>query len=643
VPISPSSKKNSVRIGLIQTRVAMDPASNVKKTVARIKAAARLGARVVCLQEIFNTRYFPADDKKDVAHLAETIPGPATTVLSKLAGELEVVIIVPIFEISGGRFFNSAVVIDADGTLLGTYRKIHIPHDPFFYEQSYFEPGNLGYKVFETRYLKLGVLICYDQWFPEAARATALLGADVLFYPTAIGHLKDDPLPPSDWISAWTTIQRGHAIANFVHVAAVNRVGREGQVQFWGSSFVSDAFGKVIRKAGSEEEILIADVDISQNARMREGWRFTKNRRPDTYGSLTKPVAPGYPKDQGFIMPAEWERHEGTWLAWPEDAVTFPKRLSKVRAQYLRIIELLTEGEAVHLAVKNRKTQEGIRESLKDRGVRLGGVHFHIWDYADVWFRDYGPTFVVNRQRDETAIVQWQFNAWGGKYESLLKDGGVPYFISERLGLPLFRPGVVMEGGAIDVDGQGTLLSTEQCLLNPNRNPGLAKKAMEQFLRNYTGVSKIIWLKGGIAGDDTDGHIDNLARFVRPGTVVCAYEEDLRDENHSALKANYDVLRRSRDQHGKLLEVIKLPMPAARYDLIRGEKRRLPGSYVNFYIGNTVVLVPAFGGSTDALALRIIQGLFPDRKALAIDCSDLVYGSGTLHCISQQQPVAALH
>jgi agmatine deiminase len=638
----PSLKKNSIRIGLIQTRVAMDPASNVKKTVARIKAAARLGARVICLQEIFNTRYFPADDKKNVAHLAETIPGPATTILSKLAGQLEIVIIVPIFEISGGRFFNSAAVIDADGTLLGTYRKIHIPHDPFFYEQSYFEPGNLGYKVFETRFLKLGVLICYDQWFPEAARATALLGADVLFYPTAIGHLKDDPLPPSDWISAWTTIQRGHAIANFVHVAAVNRVGREGQVQFWGSSFVSDAFGKVIRKAGSGEEVLIADLDISQNARMREGWRFTKNRRPDTYGSLTKPVAHGYPKDQGFFMPAEWERHEGTWLAWPEDTVTFPKRLSKVRSQYLRIIELLTDGEDVYLAVKDRKTQEGIRKSLTERGVRLGRVHFHVWDYADVWFRDYGPTFVVNRQRDETAVVQWQFNAWGGKYASLLKDGGIPYFISERLGLQLFPPGVVMEGGAIEVDGQGTLLTTEQCLLNPNRNPGLGKKAMEQFLQNYTGVSKIIWLKGGIAGDDTDGHIDNLARFVRPGTVVCAYEEDVRDENYSSLKANYDVLRRSRDQKGRLLEVVQLPMPTARYDVIRGEKRRLPGSYVNFYIGNTVVLVPAFGDSTDALALRIIQSLFPERKALAIDCSDLIYGSGTLHCISQQQPVAAL-
>ena len=638
--ISQPQKKKTVRLGLIQTRVTTDPATNLKRTAARIRQAARLGARVVCLQEIFNTLYFPADDRKDVAHLAETIPGPATTELSKLAGELEIVIIVPIFEVDGDRFFNSAAIIDADGTLLGTYRKIHIPHDPFFYEQSYFEPGNLGYKVWETRYLKFGVLICYDQWFPEAARATALLGADVLFYPTAIGHLKDDPLPPSDWINAWTTIQRGHGIANFVHVAAVNRVGTEGQVQFWGSSFVSDAFGKVIRKAGSKEEVLIADLDISQNARMREGWRFTKNPRPDTYASLTKPVDPGYPKNLGFHMPAEWEPHEGTWLAWPEDVVTFPKRLSRVREQYLRLVELLHDGEIVHLAVKDRKTQERVRGLLKARGVRLRSVQFQIWDYADVWFRDYGPTFLVNRQRNETAVVQWQFNAWGGKYETLLKDGGVPYFMSERLGLPLFRPGVVMEGGAIDVDGQGTLMTTEQCLLNPNRNPGRSRKEMEEVLQNYTGASHFIWLKAGIQGDDTDGHIDNLARFVRPGTVVCAFEENSRDENHAALKSNYDILSHSRDARGKLLEVIRLPMPPAQYDVIRGEKRRLAGSYANFYIGNNVVLIPGFGSPSDDVAREIIQRLFPDRNAVSVDCSDLIYGSGTIHCISQQQPAS---
>jgi agmatine deiminase len=604
----------------------------VKKTVARIKEAARLGARVICLQEIFNTRYFPADDKKDVAHLAETIPGPTTEILSDLAGRLGVVLIVPIFELSEGRFFNSAVVIDADGKLLGTYRKIHIPHDPFFYEQSYFEPGNLGYKVFETRYLKVGVLICYDQWFPEAARATALLGADVLFYPTAIGHLHDDPLPYTDWLSAWTTIQRGHAIANFVHVAAVNRVGTEGKVRFWGSSFVCDAFGKVIRKAGDEEAVLIADLDISQNARMREGWRFTKNRRPDTYASISNPVAPEYPAAQGYVMPAEWEPHQATWLAWPEDGVTFPNRLSKVRNQYLRIIELLHVGEEIHVAVRNRTVQERIRKALQERGVKLSRVHFHIWDYADVWFRDYGPTFVLQRQKRQTAIVQWQFNAWGGKYESLLKDGGVPYFISERLGLPLFRPNVILEGGAIDVDGQGTLMTTEQCLLNANRNQGMSKGEMENVLRHYLGISHVIWLKSGISGDDTDGHIDNLARFVRAGTVVCAFEVDQKDGNYAALKANYDVLR-------KTLEVIKLPMPPARYDIVRGEKRRLPESYVNFYIGNEVVLVPAFGNKNDEVVRQIIQGLFPDRKAVSVDCSDIVYGSGALHCITQQQPV----
>ncbi|HLQ76471.1 MAG TPA: agmatine deiminase family protein [Terriglobia bacterium] len=637
-----SPRKNAVRIGLIQTRVVEDPASNVRKTVARIRKAAELGARVVCLQEIFHTRYFPAADKQDVAHLAETIPGKTTDILSALASKLEIVIIVPIFEVSNGRFFNSAAVIDADGKLLGIYRKIHIPHDPFFYEQSYFEPGDLGYKVFETRYLKLGVLICYDQWFPEAARATALLGADVLFYPTAIGHLKDDPLPYADWLSAWTTIQRGHAIANFVQVAAVNRVGTEEKAKFWGSSFVCDAFGKIIRKAGTEEAVLIADLDISQNARMREGWRFTKNRRPETYASLIKPVTPGFPAEQGFMMPAEWETHEATWLAWPEDSVTFPNRLNKVRVQYLQIIESLLLSEEVHLAVQDHNTQDRIRRKLKENGAKLRHLHFHIWDYADVWFRDYGPTFVVNKQRNQTAIVQWQFNAWGGKYEELLKDASVPYFISERLGLPLYKPGIVMEGGAIDVNGRGTLMTTEQCVLNPNRNPGLKRKDLELHFRNYLGITNVIWLKSGIAGDDTDGHIDNLARFVRADTVVCAFTDDQRDENYAALKSNYDVLRGSRDQDGNLLMIIRLPMPPAKYDVVRGEKRRLAGSYVNFYIGNKVVLVPAFGHKYDEIAAGTIQEFFPGRAVIGIDCTDLIYGAGTLHCISQQQPFSGL-
>src|SRR5437867_7078013 len=460
----------------------------------RIKEAARMGARVVCLQELFNTKYFPADEKSDVAHLAETIPGDSTTAFSALAKELDTVIVAPIFERDASKFYNSAAVIDADGWFLGTYRKIHIPHDPFFYEQSYFEPGDLGYRVFKTRYLKLAVLICYDQWFSEAARSVALKGADVIFYPTAIGYVKNDPLPYSDCVSAWTTIQRGHAIANSLHVAAVNRVGVEGEVKFWGSSFVCDSFGKIIKKGGMEEEVLIANVDVSQNARIREGWRFSKNRRPETYAAVTEPVRPDIPRDQGFIMPAEWEPHQSTWLAWPEDRVTFPKRLEKVRRLYLQIIDILHKGEDVNLAVKDDPTKTHVRGLLKERRVDLAKVHFHVWDYADVWFRDYGPVFVLDRSKGKTAIIQWRFNAWGGKYKSLLKDGHVPYSISERLGLPLFRPNIVLEGGAIDVNGKGTLMTTEQCLLNQNRNPGLSKSDMERYLEQYLGVRHVIWL-----------------------------------------------------------------------------------------------------------------------------------------------------
>ncbi len=639
VPSMPVGKKNTVRIALIQTSVSADLAANLKKTVRRIREAARKGARVICLQELFRTRYFPIDERADAAHFAEPVPGESTAVLSDLAKQLEVVIIVPIFEVaSDGRYFNTAAVIDADGQVLGIYRKLHIPHDPFFYEKSYFEEGDLGYKVFQTRYLRFAVLICYDQWFPEAARAASLAGADVLFYPTAIGYLKNDPLPYTDWLNAWMTIQRGHAIANAVHVAAVNRVGTEGPTTFWGNSFVCSPFGRPISKAGTKEDTLIADLDISENARIREGWRFIRNRRPDTYGALIEPVQAEIPARQGYVMPAEWENHEGTWLAWPEDRVTFPKRLERVRKRYIEIIRHLVTGEHVHLAVRDRDTRSKVRAMLKDARVDLGKVQFQVWDYADVWFRDYGPTFVVNRETRKVAIVQWRFNAWGTKYPSLLKDGNVPYFISERMGLPLFMPGIILEGGAIDVNGCGTVLTTEQCVLNPNRNAGLSKEATTQYFGDFLGAKNAIWLKQGLAGDDTDGHIDNLARFVDARTVVCAFQEDESDENYVVLKENHDVLLQARDQDGQGLRVVKLPMPPSISDIVRGEKTRLAGSYTNFYIGNSVVLVPAFNHPNDEKVRDILRELLPGRAIIGIDCTDIIYGAGTLHCISQQQP-----
>jgi agmatine deiminase len=283
-------KRKIVRIGLIQTAVSDDIADNMKKTVERIKEASRRGAQIVCLQELYRTKYFPQEEKQDASKLAETIPGESTRALSELAQKNKIVIIAPLFEEgSNGKYYNSAAIIDADGKISGTYRKVHIPNDPYFYEKNYFEAGDQGYCVHKTQYARIGVLICYDQWFPEPARINALKGAEIIFYPTAIGYIKGYTSSDGDWHDAWKTVQRAHAIANGVHVAAVNRVGEEGQLKFWGGSFVCDSFGKVLKEASStKEEVLIAEVELSKNKEIQEGWGFLKNRRPDTYNSLSE-------------------------------------------------------------------------------------------------------------------------------------------------------------------------------------------------------------------------------------------------------------------------------------------------------------------------------------------------------------------
>ncbi len=283
------TQRNPVTIGLVQTSVSEDIAANIEKTVGKVHDAATKGAQIVCLQELYRTTYFPREERKDVAALAETIPGESTKIFSTVAKERNIVMIVPVFEKSAdGGYYNSAVVIDADGKLLDTYRKVHVPYDPLFYEKNYFKPGDGGYQVYNTRYATFSVFICYDQWFPEAARVAALRGADILFYPTAIGWIKADMPPEDDWRDAWETVQRAHAIANGVHVAAVNRVGDEGGLKFWGSSFVCDSFGKVLKRASAEkEEVLIATLDLGKNKRIQEGWGFLRNRRADTYNQLS--------------------------------------------------------------------------------------------------------------------------------------------------------------------------------------------------------------------------------------------------------------------------------------------------------------------------------------------------------------------
>jgi agmatine deiminase len=337
------------------------------------------------------------------------------------------------------------------------------------------------------------------------------------------------------------------------------------------------------------------------------------------------------PAALGFRMPAEWHRHDATWLTWPKDPETWPQRVPQVQSIFLRMIEVLAEHETVHLLVDDEQVEAGVRERM--RWPRARNVCVHRIRTVDSWIRDYGPNFIA--RAGEVAFNRWGFNAWGGKYEALARDAAVPAALEPILGMRHFEPGIVLEGGSIDVNGAGVVMTTEQCLLNPNRNPGRSRQEIEGFLASYLGASTIVWLGEGVAGDDTDGHIDDIARFVSQSTVVCAVEDDPADENARPLQDNLRRLTLARDAAGEPFRVITLPMPGP----VLAGTDRLPASYANFYIANQVVLLPVFGHANDRRAREILQELFPDRRVVPIECEALVWGMGAIHCVTQQQPV----
>ena len=283
------SRKEQVTVGLVQMSTSEVPEANVAKAVERIELAARKGAQIVCLQELFRSRYFCQSEDVGCFKLAESIPGPSTETLRAVASKRQIVIVASLFEKrSAGVYHNTAVVIDADGSIAGRYRKMHIPDDPLYYEKFYFTPGDLGFPSFQTRYAKIGALVCWDQWFPEGARLAALSGAQILFYPTAIGWIPKEPRSVAlNQRNAWELIQRSHALANGVYVASVNRVGREGKIKFWGHSFIAGPFGELVAQANSDrEELLIAKCDLTKIDETRQSWPFLRDRRIDAYGSL---------------------------------------------------------------------------------------------------------------------------------------------------------------------------------------------------------------------------------------------------------------------------------------------------------------------------------------------------------------------
>jgi agmatine deiminase len=335
-------------------------------------------------------------------------------------------------------------------------------------------------------------------------------------------------------------------------------------------------------------------------------------------------------------MPAEWEPHRGTWLSWPHKEASWPGKFSPVPTIFATMARYLADREEVHINVAGPGMEQDVRRLLADAGADNGNVFFHYHPTNDAWVRDHGPIFLQRRDSGDSsqAIVDWKFNAWGGKYPPYDLDDVVPSRIAEELGVPVFQPNIVMEGGSIDVNGLGTLLTTESCLLNRNRNPKLDRGQIENYLQAYLGVSKILWLGDGIVGDDTDGHVDDLTRFVDSGTVVTVVEENQDDENYEPLQENLERLNRMTDQAGRALRVVTLPMPRPVWH----DGQRLPASYANFYIANDLVLMPLYDSERDQEALATLQSLFPAREVIGIDCTDLVWGLGAFHCVTQQWP-----
>ena len=339
------------------------------------------------------------------------------------------------------------------------------------------------------------------------------------------------------------------------------------------------------------------------------------------------------PAELGYRMPAEWEAHAATWLSWPRrEGISFPGAFDRVLPTLRRMVEVLLSSEPVRINVCN-----GAHEA-EALAVLEGLPHDRLTLYRiptnEPWCRDHGPIFLTRQEEPRLAIVDWDFNAWGGKYLPCDLDEVVPTRVGEILAAPLFYPGMILEGGSIEVNGAGALLTSEGGLLNPNRNPTFSRAQIEERLRDYLGVTDILWLGEGIEGDDTDGHVDDLARFVSERTIVTVVEENRDDPNYAPLQENLERLRGMRWK-GAPFEVITLPMPAR----IDREDLRLPASYANFYIANECILLPTFNDPNDAVAEATLARVFPGRRIVPIDCTELIWGLGAFHCLTQQQPL----
>lgn len=342
------------------------------------------------------------------------------------------------------------------------------------------------------------------------------------------------------------------------------------------------------------------------------------------------------PKELGYYFPAEFAPHDATWLSWPHKEASWPGKIHTVYPFYCEFIRELTRGEKVCINVNDETMKASAINHLKEAGAALSEIEFFIHPTNDAWCRDHGPAFLINPNANghKKVIVDWNYNAWGNKYPPFDLDDVIPTLIAKHYNIPVYNPGIIMEGGSVEFNGQGSLLTSRACLLNENRNPHLNQDQIERFLGDYYGIDQVLWVDEGIVGDDTDGHIDDTVRFVNADTVLTVIEEDKTDENYQLLQHNLRQLKSMRLLNGKQLNIIELPMP----DKLEYDGQRLPCSYANFYIANKSVIVPVFKCATDDKALQLIQQCFPDRAVIGIDSREIIWGLGSFHCLSQQEP-----
>ena len=340
------------------------------------------------------------------------------------------------------------------------------------------------------------------------------------------------------------------------------------------------------------------------------------------------------PRELGYYFPAEFAPHEATWLSWPHKEASWPDKIQSIFPYYAQFVKYLALSEKVRINVANEAMKVFALGHLEKAGVNLAQVEFFFHPTNDAWCRDHGPAFLLHKTEAKKAIVDWGYNAWGNKYPPFDLDDVVPTLIGKHFGLEVFNPGIVMEGGSVEFNGAGTVMTSTACLLNKNRNPHLNKGQIEQFLCDYYGQEQVLWVDEGIVGDDTDGHIDDTVRFVNEDTVITVVESNKEDENYGLLQHNLKQLKAMRLLNGKQLNIIELPMP----DYIEWEEQRLPASYANYYISNKYVVVPTFRSPKDDVAMQIIQSAHPEREVVGIDSTEIIWGLGSFHCLSQQEP-----